>query len=380
MDTRDLLQRIDLRALAVSAGAKFPSMKNSSACPLHKGNNPTSFHIYTGSDGIPRWHCFTGCRRGGDAIGFYMAWQGVDFRTAVRELQELAGNPPAIATTSTAPAPDKGLAPSEKWQARCQDFLRFAQDELWGNTEALRYLTEMRGLNTMTIGSWGLGYNPRDVWDTEAVYGLDAGKRVWLPQGIVIPGWRDDALYYVKIRRPIGEDMLACGFTPTRPDLLPNVKYASIRGGRQVAFGETHLAQRSVLVLVEGEFDAMLLHQVCGAHVDVLTLGGAATRLTTNDLMTLATYQRIIAAHDNDQAGERARALLAQVSDRITSWPPSAKDVTAMWREGGDGGLRRWLAGAQAAAMPPAPAPVTGVVYERLDLNDMDAGWQVHEH
>lgn len=377
VDTRDLLQRINLRDLAESAGAKFPGMKNSSACPLHKGNNPTSFHIYTGSDGIPRWHCFTGCRTGGDAIKFYMTWQGVDFRTAIRELEEYAGKLPAIATGSTAPLPEERVAPSEKWQARCQEFLRFAQDELWGNDAALRYLTEMRGLNTATIGSWGLGYNPRDVWDTEGVYGLDEGKKVWLPQGIVIPGWRNDALYYVKIRRPIGEDMLACGFVPTRPDLLPNVKYASIRGGRQVAFGETHLAQRSTLVLVEGEFDAMLLHQVCGTRVDVLTLGGAAARLTTGDLMTLATYQRIIAAHDSDQAGDRARVLLAQVSGRIIAHPPTAKDVTAMWREGGDIELHRWIAGAPVVVTP--PAPVTQVVIERLDLNS-DEGWQVHEH
>lgn len=378
MDTRDLLQRIDLRALAESAGAKFAGMKNSSACPIHKGNNPTSFHIYMGSDGIPRWHCFTGCRRGGDAIGFYMAWQGVDFPTAVRELQDLAGNPPAIATTSTAPPPEQRLAPSEKWQARCQDFLRYTQDELWQNEEALSYLTQMRGLNTETIGSWGLGYNPRDVWDVEAEYSLDTGKRVWLPQGIIIPGWRHDALYYVKIRRPIGEDMIACGFIPTRPDLLPNVKYASIRGGRQVAFGETHLARRSTLVLVEGEFDAMLLHQVCGKMVDVLTLGGAAARLTTSDLMTLATYQRIIAAHDNDQAGERARALLAQVSDRITTLPPTEKDITAMWRAGGDRQLHQWLASARSATV--APAPTAQVVIERLDLNG-DDGWQrINDH
>lgn len=374
MDTRDLLQRIDLRALAESAGAKFSGMKNSSACPIHKGNNPTSFHIYTGSDGIPRWHCFTGCRRGGDTIGFYMAWQGVDFVTAVRELQDLAGNPPVIATASAAPPREERLAPSDKWQARCQDFLRYTQDELWQNEEALSYLTQMRGLNTETIGSWGLGYNPRDVWDVEAEYGLDTGKRVWLPQGIVIPGWRHDALYYIKIRRPIGEDMQACGFTPTRPDLLPNVKYAGVRGGRQVAFGETHLARRSMLVLVEGEFDTMLLHQVCGPMVDVLTLGGAAARLTTSDLMTLATYQRIIAAHDNDQAGERARVLLAQVSDRITAWPPTEKDITAMWRIGGDLQLRWWLAGARLATVPPTPA--TQVVIERLDLNS-DSGWQV---
>lgn len=377
MDTRDLLSRIDLRAMAESAGATFPGMKNSSACPLHKGNNPTAFHIYRGGDGIQRWHCFTGCNKGGDAITFYMMWQGVDFTTAVRELEAWSSGTPAIATGSTAPAqmPDERAAPSNRWQQRCQDFLRYCQDELWQNEDALTYLTRMRGLNTETIGSWGLGYNPRDVWDQEAEYELTDGKRVWLPQGIVIPGWRHDALWYVKVRRPIGDDMVACGFVPNRPDLLPNVKYASVRGGRQVAFGETHLARRHTLVLVEGEFDAMLLRQACGSMADVMTLGGAAARLTTSDLMTLATYKRIIAAHDNDQAGERARAMLAQLSDRITDWPPTEKDITAMWRTGGDLQLRWWLAGARAAAQFHSDPPPVQIVIERLDLNG-DDGWK----
>ncbi len=72
---RSLLQQIDLRALAEEAGTRFGRGPHpSSCCPLHAGSdNPTAFHLYRGSDGIMRWHCFTRCPHGhndGNAIGF----------------------------------------------------------------------------------------------------------------------------------------------------------------------------------------------------------------------------------------------------------------------------------------------------------------------
>lgn len=375
VDTRELLSHIDLRAMAVSAGATFKGPHaNSSPCPLHKGNNPTAFHIYRSGDGILRWHCFTGCSRGGDAITFYMMWQGVDFATAVKELEAWSSSPPAIATASTAPAAAERPAPSEMWQERCQDFLRYCQDELWSHEGALAYLAG-RGLTSQAIGSWGLGYNPRDVWDNEHPYGLADGKRVWLPQGIVIPGWRDDGLWYVKIRRPLGADMAACGLAPNQPVQLPKLKYANVRGGVQTLFGETHLARRRCLVLVEGEFDTMLLDQVCGNLVDVLTLGGAAGRFTTRDMMLLATYDRILAAHDNDGAGDHARRVVAELSSRVVEWRPWGKDITEMWKADGDDCIRQWVSDA-LSHVEPAPATATTVV-ERLDFNRWDEGWQV---
>ena len=42
------------------------------ACPLHGGDNETAFVVYPGRDGRQRWHCFTGCQTGGDALDFVM--------------------------------------------------------------------------------------------------------------------------------------------------------------------------------------------------------------------------------------------------------------------------------------------------------------------
>ena len=384
IDINDLLQRIDLRALAEAAGAQFRQLGNSSHCPIHGGNNPTAFHIYRGSDGRQKWHCFTGCKITGDAIRFYQLWKHTDFATTLRELEQWAGAAPHPTPDRPTPPPvPERTAPPPIWQQRSQEFLRFTQDELWNNDPALAYLRR-RGISTNSISAWGLGYNPRDIWDDESHYGIPNGKRVWLPQGIVIPGWRNDGLYYVKIRRPFGDDFAAVGLAPQGAPSLPHIKYSSVRGSIVTLYGEPLLRQRSAIAiaLVEGEFDAILLRQECGDLADVLTLGGAAGKFTTDDLFLLARYPHIIAAHDNDQAGERARIALAELSPRVIQCPPdSGKDITDLWRAHGGDGLRHWLTAALSqppaqAPHPPAQAPHPVIIIERYDLNDPAAGWQ----
>jgi hypothetical protein len=53
---------------------------NRCACPVHKGGNPTSFSIKDN-----RGYCHCGFK--GDSIALYQALHGVNFKTAVKELQ-----------------------------------------------------------------------------------------------------------------------------------------------------------------------------------------------------------------------------------------------------------------------------------------------------
>lgn len=328
MDIQALLQRIDLRALAEEAGAVFRN-GGYSRCPLHQGDNPTAFHLYRGDNGIWRWHCFTRCPKGqndGDAIGFYMRWRSVDFKTALEELARRAG----MGEQQAGVAVGMDDPPSPQWQARALAFWDYTCRQLWSTDGArsLRYLREERGLNDDTILAWGLGWNPRDYYDLPERWGLKLrGKRVWLPAGIVIPGFREGALWYVKVRR----------FSAQPP------KYMGITGGRSCLFGVDHLRGREVLLLCEGEFDAMLAWQECGDLVDVATLGGAAQRPRAIDMPYLLRARRIIAAYDSDAAGASGRAALMTLSSRVVPVTPPAKDVTELYTSGGRDGLREWV-------------------------------------
>src|SRR4030042_351922 len=204
MDTRMILERIDLRALAEQAGARF-NRSNRSQCPLHGGNNPTAFAIYQGQDGVWRWHCYTNCGEpnGGDALVFYMRWKDVDFKTALTELARQAGldaKPARAAQASPVDAPPMlkptGAPLPPAWQKRAAEFAAYAERELWKNERALFYLHAERGLTDDTLRAFHIGYNPRDLHDEPGRWGL-SGKDVWLANGIVIPHYSSGSVTYV---------------------------------------------------------------------------------------------------------------------------------------------------------------------------------------
>jgi hypothetical protein len=246
MDITQLLKTIDLHVLAENAGARFNG-RHSSRCPLHNGNNLNAFHIYYGQDGIMRYHCFTNCpegANGGNAINFYMRWRQVDFKTAVDDLSRMFNvqvestsiQAEHIKPSEIDPAP---IPPSAQWKSRAAAFVSYAHDKLWNDQRALCYLMG-RGLIEDTIGTFNLGYNPRDLSDRAERWGLD-GKPIWLSSGIVIPHSKDGSIWFVNIRRPSG--------TP---------KYMGPRGGvRGIYHGP--IAGHPVLLLAEGEFDTPMI-------------------------------------------------------------------------------------------------------------------------
>jgi hypothetical protein len=365
-DLEEIRQKVSLTALAEEAGARFQNEHRlSSCCPLprHAGdrNNPTAFHIY---DGGRRWKCFTNCppeANGGDLFAFYMAWKGVEFNTALTELAERAqaapqsGVPPqASAVPQIQPVP---LGPSPAWQARAGRFIRWAQQNLLGDigAEARAYLEKERGLWLETWLHFGLGYCPRNLYDSPQIWGLD-GKWIWLPRGIVIPGMWKRAPWYIKIRRPIANDTLGQYIGAwNEQDGLPEVKFGGPRGGQLAFFGLEQNYSSPVLLLAEGEWDAMLAWQWCQDLCDVGTLGGAQTHLDVQDLITLARYLAVIVVHDDDQAGDRGREYISRIRSviqRIKVVDPPAHDLTDFWKGGGN--LRAWVAGHVADAMEDA--------------------------
>ncbi|HSO10745.1 MAG TPA: toprim domain-containing protein [Anaerolineales bacterium] len=138
-------------------------------------------------------------------------------------------------------------------------------------------------------------------------------------------------------------------------DGFPEVKFGGPRGGKSVLFRLELMDHRPVLMLVEGEWDAMLVWEHCADLCDVATLGGAQSKFDTLDLSLLTRYSVILVVHDNDKAGDRGREYIASLQARIprlrTILPP-AHDLTDFWKAGGD--LREWTARHLSAALEDA--------------------------
>lgn len=332
----DIKQRVTVRELAEEAGAAF--RRDSAACPLHGGDNPTAFHL---RDDDRYWHCFTRCpaeHNDGDVIDFYERWKQVDTAMAIRELARRVGvdsdddaRAPARTRRKTRPAPISS-APAVTWQGRARSFVTWAREQLPGSMGEC-YLAA-RGITARTAAIWGLGWNPRWWKLPAASWGL-TGEPIWLHPGVVIPHVDvDGAIWGVKIR------VFKDGAAVTEK----GGKYRGPRGGRGrgMLYGEPLLRRAPVLLLTEGEFDTDLAWQEAGDLTDVATLAGARKRLHPMAMAMVAQYPATLAVLDDDAAADQGRIYLRSIPRVVVVSPPD-HDLTDYYVNGGD--LRAWIAG-----------------------------------
>jgi hypothetical protein len=188
-----------------------------------------------------------------------------------------------------------------------------AAGRLWTpeGTEALAYLHN-RGPTDETIRAARLG-----VVKTVSIPTRE-GDRCYQAQGVVIPWFDGDRLALVKIRQP----------KPRKP------KYAEAFRDRPGIFPDpTVIEPGRPLVIVEGEFDALLLGQELRDLAAVMTLGSASSRpdLTTrSELLAAAPW---FIATDADAAGDKAADGWPAVARRVRP-PGGVKDWTELWQAG----------------------------------------------
>ncbi len=345
-DLEHIRRSISLIALAEEAGAKFSdSHRLQSRCPLPRHTGDRSSLALSIYDNGRRWKCHSACpedANGGDVISFYMAWKEVDFKTAAAELSERIGS--HLTPTKSVPLPEPVFpVQPAKWNERAAEFVEFAERNLTG--KAREYLSQERGLSDETIRAFHLGYNPKNIYDAPARWGLD-GKKIWLPRGIVIPGFHNGKVQHVKIRRPMRNDVLEKYIGPWQErDGAQDVKFGGPRGGRSVLFHLEFRDHLPVLLLTEGEWDTMLVWEHCADLCDVGTIGGAQNKFDLLDLAFLTRYLAVLVVHDDDQAGKKGRSYISKlhaISERIVPIEPPAHDLTDYWKSGGD--LRGWVA------------------------------------
>jgi hypothetical protein len=346
-----------------------------SHCPLPRHAGDRSSKAFAIFDNGNKWKCHSACpadANSGDVFSFYMAWKGVDFKTAVAEIAERANMMPSVLSTMAAkPAlPPAPTAPRPAWRERAAQFIAWAENNLVNHCGAREYLEKERGLSPETWRAFRIGYNPENLYDDPGRWGLE-DKKIWLPRGIVIPGFFQAQPSYIKVRRPLPGHALGkyIGAWDQR-DGLPEIKFGGPRGGVACLYRLEFPDCRPVLILVEGELDAMLLWEYCPYLCDIGTLGGAGAQLDALDLSLLTRYLAVLVVHDDDQAGEKGREYVAKLHTkfgRIQSIQPPAHDLTDFWKSGGD--VRGWLAGHVSTVLNNALAGI------RVQ-SDVTEGWK----
>lgn len=314
-----------LRKVASTRGSEYHG-----PCPFCGGRD--RFVVQPSADTGGRWSCRQCSPRWQDAIAYVQQRDGCNFREALATL-DLSGTwpptTPARRPPSTPAIPtlrnDYPALNDPAWQQCAQQLVETCQAQLWSRqgTAALNYLRQ-RGLTEAVIQQAQLGYLP------DAHYSQWGAEQVGLPAGIVIPWFKGDTLWRIRIRR-LGQGS--------------DSKYTQAKGGANGLYGVDALTANCVAVLLEGEFDALVLR----AHVptlDAQPVVAVATGGTQNARLfrwqaLLGITQQVLVAFDSDEAGEQAADWWLTKLPKAKRLRPTAHDVTDMHLTGED--LRAWM-------------------------------------
>jgi DNA primase len=267
-------------------------------CPIHKGSNPTQFRVSISKN---IWNCFSECKHGGNVLDFIAEMEKVSIHAAALKAIEWFNLDPEAMSASddkaetaepkaSVPASRPVSRPAASPKASPESStpnapLKFRLDKL---ERQHPYLVEQRGLMPETIVDFGIGFCSK---------GMMADR-------IAIP------IHNVK-----GEVVAYAGRFPGEPgEDAPKYKLPQGFRKSQELFNIDRASKEPAdipLIIVEGFFDAMKLHQH-GCR-KVVALMGSTLSAAQEELIKRHTNSQshVIVMLDENDAGKAGREDIA---------------------------------------------------------------------
>jgi len=265
-------------------------------CPVHQGSNPTQFRVDTEKN---LWNCFGDCKGGGNVLDFIAKKEGIPvheaavaacewFSIPLNEVKGGEGREGPKRTEKHSPTAEAAMPLSPTMPSGSPNPpLKFRLDKL----DRIHPYFEQRGLTLETVVDFGLGYFTGEK-------GLMVGR-------IAIP-----------IDNVRGELVAYAGRWPGEtPEGQPKYKLPpGFRKGQELFNLDRAIRESDdkPLVLVEGFFDAILLHQHGCRRVAALM--GSILSEAQEELIRTHTRSasRVLVMLDEDDAGKAARDDIAR--------------------------------------------------------------------
>ncbi len=308
----DLLDRTDIVDVVSSRVDLKKSGKNHSACcPFHDEKTPS----FTVSPDKQFYYCF-GCGAGGNAIGFVMDFDRVEFPQAVERLAQLTG----MEVPREIGRDDAGSQKRKQQQDILHQADHYYRQQLRQHPqarEAVAYLKQ-RGLSGGIARDFGIGYAPPG-WDNllNKLGTDDTNIALLIESGMLVERPEDNKRYdrfrhriMFPIRDPRGRTIAFGGrvLGDDKPKYLNSPETPLFHKGRELyGLYEANQALRDIpsLLVVEGYMDVVALAQH-GIHNAVATLGTAATAEHLEKLFRYSS--EVVFCFDGDEAGRKAAA------------------------------------------------------------------------
>jgi DNA primase len=316
LDRVDLVDVIDRRVKLKKTGKNY-----SARCPFHDEKTPS----FTVNPEKQFFYCF-GCGAGGNALGFVMDYDNVDFPQAVETLAGSVGlSVPREESGRGRSAPDNESRHRPLY-ALLERAARFYQQALRQHEAAGRAVDYLkgRGLSGEIARQFGLGFAPPG-WDNllkalgqdESARRLlqDSGMLVANEKGRVYDRFRDRVVFPIRDQRGriVGFGGRVLG--DDKPKYLNSPETPIFNKGRELyGLYEARQANRRLerLLVVEGYMDVIALAQA-GISNATATLGTATSRTHLERVFRLCS--EVVFCFDGDEAGRKAafRALEASL-------------------------------------------------------------------
>ena len=315
----DLLNRTDIVDVVSSRVQMKKAGKNYAACcPFHKEKTP-SFSV---SPDKQFYYCF-GCGAGGNALGFIMDHDNLDFPQAVEELAKAAG---MEIPREESGRPHKPRQPTDSplypLLTAAADFYRQALKTHPARKAAVDYL-KGRGLTGEIARDFGLGFAPPG-WDNlyKHLSSDTLQQKAMIDAGLLVENaetgkrydrFRDRVMFPIRDSRG---RIIAFGgrvLGDDKPKYLNSPETPVFHKGQELyGLFEARKFNRSLdeIIVVEGYMDVIALAQQ-GLRNAVATLGTATSEEHMKRLFRVVPS--VLFCFDGDQAGRNAawRALEA---------------------------------------------------------------------
>lgn len=297
----DLLNRVDIVEVIDS---RVPLKKKGreywACCPFHGEKSP-SFSV---SSGKQFYHCF-GCQKSGNAVGFLMDYDHMEFVEAIESLAQSLGIDVPYEQGS---APAKPAAGLEAMYQTMEQSSQYFEAQLKQTPAAIDYLKN-RGISGQTAKTFAIGYAPPG-WNN-----LSGNEKLLVDTGMLVK--KEDGKQYDRFRHrlmfPIRDRRgrtIAFGGRVINPEDNPKYlnspesplfhKSDEIYGLYEMKKAVTNIDR---IYITEGYMDVVALAEH-GVATAVATLGTAINNRQIESLFRVC--KNLVFCFDGDAAGKKA--------------------------------------------------------------------------
>ncbi len=297
----DLLNRVDIVEVIDS---RVPLKKKGreywACCPFH-GEKTASFSV---SPSKQFYHCF-GCQKSGNAVGFLMDYDHMEFVEAIESLAQSIGLDVPYEEGKAPAKPAQGL---DSMYQSMEQSSHYFQEQLKQTPEAIDYLKK-RGVSGQTAKTFAIGYAPQG-WNNlsgDEKLLIETGMLVKKEAGKTYDRFRHRLMFPIRDRRG---RTIAFGGRVINPDDNPKYlnspesplfhKSDEIYGLYELKKAVTNIDH---IYITEGYMDVVALAEH-GVKTAVATLGTAINNRQIESLFRVC--KNLVFCFDGDAAGKKA--------------------------------------------------------------------------